>query len=240
MSAASTQARITWLGHSTVKLGSPGGKEILIDPWVMNNPSTPDDCKNIDRLDLMLITHGHFDHIGDAVDIAKRTKPQVVCIHEAGHWLQSKGVENTRPMNKGGTQVVDGIAVTMTHAIHSCGITDGDQIIYGGEAAGYVIRLEDGFTIYHSGDTALFGDMQLIGELYQPDLAMLPIGDYYTMDPRQAARACRFLGVKRVLPLHFGTFPVLTGTPTALRDALQGTDVEIIDVQPGGSFVPSS
>jgi len=205
----------------------------------MNNPTTPAEHKNIDQLDLMLITHGHFDHIGDAVDIAKRTKPQVVCIFETGHWLQGKGVENTIAINKGGTVTIDGITITMTHAIHSCGITDGDQIVYGGEAAGYVVRLEDGFTFYHSGDTALFGDMRLIGELYRPDLAMLPIGDYYTMDPRQAARAVEFLGVKRVLPMHYGAFPILTGTPAALRDALRqspGESVEIVEVEPGGTF----
>lgn len=239
MSTSAGQARFTWLGHSTVKVTSPGGKKILIDPWVMNNPTTPAEHKNIDQLDLMLITHGHFDHIGDAVDIAKRTKPQVVCIFETGHWLQGKGVENTIAINKGGTVTIDGITITMTHAIHSCGITDGDQIVYGGEAAGYVVRLEDGFSFYHSGDTALFGDMRLIGELYRPDLAMLPIGDYYTMDPRQAARAVEFLGVKRVLPMHYGAFPILTGTPAALRDALRqspGESVEIVEVEPGGTF----
>jgi L-ascorbate metabolism protein UlaG (beta-lactamase superfamily) len=228
--------QITWLGHSTFKLRSPGGKTILIDPWVAGNPACPAEQKQIDQLDLMLCTHGHFDHIGDAVEIAKRTRPRVVGIFELCHWLASKGVDGAGnlAMNKGGTQVVDGISITMVHAVHSCGITDGDQIVYGGEAAGYVIQFENGFRLYHAGDTAVFGDMRIIREIYQPDAVMLPIGDQFVMSPREAAYACRLLEARTVIPMHFGTFPILTGTPDKLRQATAGlAGLEIIDLQPG-------
>src|SRR5918911_4316210 len=158
MSAASGQLSITWLGHSTVKITSPGGKVLLIDAWLMNNPKTPDDQKRIDHLDLMLITHGHYDHISDAVQIARATTPQVVANFETCHWLQGKGIQNTSPMNKGGTQQLAGITITMTHADHSCGITDGDQIIYGGEAAGVDAGLQEGLSPYHPGGYAPFRD----------------------------------------------------------------------------------
>ena len=227
--------KITWLGHSTFLLET-NNKRILIDPWVMNNPACPDDLKDVGDLDGMLITHGHFDHIGDAVEIAKSATPQIVAIAETAHWLGSKGVENVIDMNKGGTVEVAGVKAHMVHAVHSCGITDGDQIIYGGEASGYVIELEDGFKLYHSGDTAVFSDMAIIGKLLEPNIALLPIGDHYTMGPRSAAEAVRLLGVKTVIPMHFGTFPVLTGTPDDLRkeaDDVEG--LEVVDLEPGQS-----
>jgi L-ascorbate metabolism protein UlaG (beta-lactamase superfamily) len=179
---------------------------------------TPEPLKNVERVDTMLITHGHFDHIADAVDLAKKFKPRIVAIHETCGWLESKGVANTSGMNKGGTQTVGEIEVTMVNAIHSCGIQDGDKIVYGGEACGYIIRLPGGLTIYHAGDTAVFGDMKIIGELYAPTVAMLPIGDHYTMGPREAALAIRLLNVKHVIPMHYGTFPALTGRPDSLQD----------------------
>jgi L-ascorbate metabolism protein UlaG (beta-lactamase superfamily) len=166
----------------------------------------------------MLLTHGHFDHIADAVTVGKRTGATAVGIFELCTWLGKKGITNAAPMNKGGTQTIAGLKVTMVHADHSCGITEDDgSIVYGGEAAGYVVELENGFRMYHAGDTGLFGDMRLIGELYRPDLALLPIGDLFTMGPREAAYAIRLLGVHDVIPMHWGTFGALTGTVEDLR-----------------------
>lgn len=236
-----TQVRpkFTYLGHATVRCDLPGGEVVLIDPWVDGNPACPDDQKGFDRLDAMLITHAHFDHIADAVSLAKKYKPKVVVgCFEICHWLESKGVENTSAMNIGGSQDVLGMKVTMVRADHSCGITDGDQILYGGTAGGYVVRMAEGFTFYHAGDTALFSDMQLIAELYRPELAFLPIGDLFTMDPMQAARACRFLEVQRVVPIHWGTFPLLTGTPEQLGQEIAdlGARCEVVTLSPGESY----
>ena len=223
---------ITWLGHGTFQFQLPGGKVLLMDPWTDGNPAYPAGYK-IPRIDVMCITRGHFDHIHDAVPLAKRFSPQVVAIYETCHWLESKGVKNTHPMNKGGTQQVGPVAITMTHAVHSCGILDGDKIIYGGEAAGYVLRFGDGRTLYFSGDTAAFSDMKLIQELYRPELAFLPVGDLFTMDPRQAALACGMIGAQRVVPMHFGTFPPLTGTPEQLADLVRGSGTEVWKLTPG-------
>jgi L-ascorbate metabolism protein UlaG (beta-lactamase superfamily) len=229
--------QITWLGHGTFKLVTPGGRRLLIDPWVQNNPACPENQKQVGKLDAILITHGHFDHINDAITLARESQPDaVVGIFELCHWLTRKGVANCRDMNKGGTQEVAGIKVTMVHADHSCGITDGDQILYGGEAVGYVLEFENGLKAYHAGDTAVFGDMRIIGELYHPDLAFLPIGDHYTMSPREAAYACRLLQPRAVIPMHYATFPLLKGTPAALREELQKLgleQIEVLELQPG-------
>jgi L-ascorbate metabolism protein UlaG (beta-lactamase superfamily) len=207
---------------------------MVIDPWVRSNPMCPKPLKKFARIDTMLITHGHFDHIGDAVSLAKKFKPQIVGIFETCAWLESKGVRNTNGMNKGGTQRVGEIEVTMVHAIHSCGIQDGKKIVYGGEACGYIVRLPGGLTIYHAGDTCVFGDMKIIGELYSPEIALLPIGAYYTMDPRQAAMAVRLLGVRHVIPMHFGTFPALVGTPEELERLTKDiSGLEIHEMKPG-------
>ncbi|MFZ0523629.1 MAG: metal-dependent hydrolase [Candidatus Acidiferrales bacterium] len=229
--------RLTWLGHAAFRIDTPSGKVILVDPWIQTNPMCPEANKKFEHVDTMLITHGHFDHIADAVDLGKKFKPQIVGIYELCAWLESKGVPNTNAMNKGGTQKTGEIEVTMVNAVHSCGIKDGDEIVYGGEACGYIIRLPGGFTVYHAGDTALFGDMKLIGELYAPDVALLPIGDYYTMGPREAAMAIRFLNVRHVIPMHFGTFPVLVGRPEQVRQLTQDiSGLEIHALKPGESI----
>lgn len=226
--------KITWLGHATFKIVSPGGKTVVIDPWVMGNPACPEPLKTFDALDLMLITHGHFDHMGDAVELAGRHHPKVVAAYETCVWLESKGVANTLGMNKGGTQTIDGIKVTMVTADHSCGIVDDGRIIYGGDPCGYVVEFENGFKIYHAGDTNVFQDMKLIGGLYKPDICLLPIGGHYTMSPKEATYAIKLLGVKRVIPMHYGTFPVLTGTPEELRKLTRGLrGLKIFTLRPG-------
>jgi len=224
--------QITWLGHGTFQFRLSSGQTILMDPWTDGNPSYPQG-HTIDRVDTICITHGHFDHIHDAVPLAHQFEPEVVAIFETCAWLESKGVKNTRPMNKGGSQKVGGIVVTMTHAVHSCGILDEGRILYGGEAAGYVLRFPDGRALYFAGDTNVFTDMQLIAELYRPALAFLPIGDMFTMSPREAAVACRLLKVPKVVPMHFGTFPALTGRPGQLRKLTAGLATEIWALEPG-------
>jgi L-ascorbate metabolism protein UlaG (beta-lactamase superfamily) len=224
----------TWIGHGTWRVRSAKQKEVLIDPWVMNNPVAPEKLKTIDTLDLMLITHGHFDHIHDALEIARRTKPRIVTNHEIGAWLGSKGIDGESIVagNQGGTLEVDGINITLVHAEHSCGITDDSGVVYGGDACGMVIEFENGFTVYFAGDTDVFGDMALIAELSQFDVAFLPIGGFFTMGPERAAKAVKLLGVKTVVPMHFGTFPILTGTPGALQK-LVGSNVKVLDIAPG-------
>jgi L-ascorbate metabolism protein UlaG (beta-lactamase superfamily) len=224
---------ITWYGHSTFLMVTPGGRRVLIDPWFTGNPSCPPSMKRPAQLDLVLASHGHSDHIADLVSVARESGAVVVAPFELCEWLGKKGIANVSPMNKGGSQRVAGLEIVMTDARHSSGYVDNGEMIYMGEAAGYVILMEDGRRVYFAGDTALFGDMRLIGELYRPDIAMLPIGDRVTMGPVAAAKACELLGVKQVIPMHWGTFPMLTGTPGELEALVQSKGVQVLALEPG-------
>jgi L-ascorbate metabolism protein UlaG (beta-lactamase superfamily) len=223
--------KITWLGHGTVQFQFESGEVLLIDPW-LENPKFPKGHK-FDRVDAIAVTHGHFDHIHSVVPLAKLHASKVVAIFEITHWLESKGVSQTTGMNKGGTFDLGFVKLTMTHAVHSCGILDDDKIIYGGEAAGFVLTQQDGRRIYFAGDTNVFSDMALIQELYAPELAFLPIGDHFTMGPHEAAKAVRLLKAKKFVPMHFGTFPMLTGTPEAVAQLVQGEPTQVWRIEPG-------
>jgi L-ascorbate metabolism protein UlaG (beta-lactamase superfamily) len=214
-----TRLTLTWLGHSAFLMKSSSEQKVLIDPW-LDNPKAQPAVKNISVVDLILVTHGHSDHVGDTVQLAKRMNAPVIALFEVYLYLQSNGVTTAQGINKGGTLAVHGIKVTMVDAIHSSDIDVDGSVMPGGEAAGMVIEFENGITVYHAGDTALFGDMRLIGQIYKPDVALLPIGGVYTMAPREAAKACELLNPKQIIGMHYGTFPILTGTPTELKQYL--------------------
>ncbi|AHY46521.1 putative Zn-dependent hydrolases of the beta-lactamase fold [Rubrobacter radiotolerans] len=231
--------RITYLGHSAFRLTTPGDEQIIVDPFISDNPVIPEELKEIGELDTILVTHGHFDHLGDAADLSKETGAKVVANFEVFSYLQGQGVENAEPIQKGGTAEIGGVKVTATNAFHSSSIqTEDGSLIYGGEPMGYVIEFESGLKVYHAGDTALFGDMSLIGSLYGPDLALLPIGDRLTMGPLEAAHAVRLLGVSHVVPMHYdpNVLPFFTGTPEKLEEHLStlGLDgVQVHAMKPG-------
>jgi L-ascorbate metabolism protein UlaG (beta-lactamase superfamily) len=225
--------RITYLGHATFRFVTPGDEQIIIDPFLTENPQTPDDLKHVGELDTILITHGHFDHFSDVMPLQGQTGAATVSNFEIFSYLQRQGVENAMPVQKGGTIHVGGIKVTATHAFHSSSIAlDDGTVIYAGEPMGYVIEFESGFKVYHAGDTAVFGDMQLIGELYRPDVALLPIGDQVVMSPYEAAHATRLLGIPHVVPIHYGTFPFVPGTPEEFQEHVNevapGTTVHVM------------
>jgi L-ascorbate metabolism protein UlaG (beta-lactamase superfamily) len=231
---------ITWWGHSVIELRTPGGKTVLIDPWFAN-PRSPKPADAVTACDLLLVTHGHDDHMGDAVALAARLRPVWPCIHEMSLWLGRRlpgGRDAVIGFNKGGTVEAAGLRVTMTGADHSAGDWNpgGETTLYLGEPAGFIIELESGYRIYHAGDTQAFGDMALIRELHHPDMAMLPIGGHYTMGPAGAAVAVGLLGVHDVMPLHYGTFPLLAGTPEQWRVELADRglgDVVVHAPEPG-------
>jgi L-ascorbate metabolism protein UlaG (beta-lactamase superfamily) len=221
---------LTWLGHATFRVDTPGGKRVYIDPFLSGNPKCPENEVEPERVDAIGITHGHGDHVGDAIDLAKKHSCDVVAPVELAGWLGQQGVEKTHDPNKGGTVALDGVKFTFTNAFHSSSTDDGT---YTGEPCGIVLELEDGTKVYFAGDTCVFGDMQLIGRLYSPHVAVLPIGGHYTMDPKEAAVALELLGTKRCVPCHFGTFPILAGTPQELKQL--APDVDVAEIEPGGS-----
>lgn len=234
--SAAKGTRITWLGHATVLIQTAQGTNILIDPFIAQNPKYPKDFNLPGKIHYVLLTHGHFDHIADAVPVAKRHGSTVVAIYELADFVKQKGVSETIGMNLGGTVKLNDVAATMVEAKHSAAAQDEKGAHYVGIATGFVLTVAEGPVLYHAGDTTVFGDMALIRELYQPKVVMLPIGGHFTMGPKEVALAARLLEPEVILPIHFGTFPPLTGTPQKLS-ALVGSGVEVVEWKPGEDYV---
>ncbi len=234
---------VMWYGHACVEIRTPGGRTVLVDPW-FGNPKSPKLARDVKTCDLILVTHGHTDHVGDCLEIGARTRPAWPAMHELALWLGhtlTAGADGVIGMNKGGTVTAAGLKVSMTRADHSGGTWDeaAGTMLYLGEPAGFIIEVEDGRRVYHAGDTNVFGDMRLIRELHRPFVALLPIGGHYTMGPCEAALAVELLGIRKVIPIHYGTFPMLAGTPDELRRELEARglyDVEVLDPAPGGTI----
>jgi L-ascorbate metabolism protein UlaG (beta-lactamase superfamily) len=226
---------VTWLGHAAFRIDTPGGKRIYVDPW-LENPKCPENEREPERVDLIALTHGHGDHVGQTMDLAQRFDCAVIALIELRDWLTTQGLaeDDALAPNKGGTVAWDGIKVTLTDAKHSSSTFANGTLVYLGEAAGLVFEVENGTKIYFAGDTCVFGDMALIGRIYEPDVAVLPIGGHFTMDPREAAVAVELLGVGRCIPCHYGTYPILAGTPDEWRERLT-TECEILAPEPGGT-----
>jgi L-ascorbate metabolism protein UlaG (beta-lactamase superfamily) len=225
---------LTWLGHAAFRLDTEAGTRVYLDPFLTGNPSCPEDEREPERCDLVVLTHGHSDHVGDTLAVAGRFSCPVVAQVELRGWLATQGLDDdmSQSPNKGGTVRFGDVRITLTDANHSSSATTDDTIVYLGESCGVVLRLDDGPTLYFAGDTNVFGDMALIRRLYAPDVAVLPIGDHFTMGPEAAAVAAELVGAPRVVPSHYGTFPILMGTPDALRPLLPA-GVDLLAPSPG-------
>jgi L-ascorbate metabolism protein UlaG (beta-lactamase superfamily) len=232
MGTHSGQLSFTWHGHSTFVITTPGGKRIVTDPWLEQNPVCPPDMKRIARADVILLSHGHSDHTGDVVPVSRSTGAPIIAVYELALWCERKGLQNVKGMGIGGTIEVAGLRISMVPAIHTSSVVENDTNTYLGQPAGFVVRTEDGEAFYFAGDTAVFGDMRLIAEMHAPRIGFLPIGDHFTMGPEGAALAAKMLGVRQVVPMHYGTFPVLTGTPDRLR-ALMDPAIDMLVLKPG-------
>jgi L-ascorbate metabolism protein UlaG (beta-lactamase superfamily) len=229
---AASALAFTWYGHAAFVITTPGGKRVVFDPWLTGNPKTPSGAR-IDKADVICVSHGHSDHMTDVVPIARATGAPVVAVFELANYFQEKGLKDVIGMGIGGTVEVKGLKISMTAAVHTSSVSEEGKVIYLGNPVGFVLHLEDGRRIYFAGDTALFGDMRLIRDLYAPDIAFLPIGDHFTMGPEAAAKACEMLGVRQVVPMHYGTFPLLTGTPDALKRLVEPRGVDVLVLKPG-------
>jgi L-ascorbate metabolism protein UlaG (beta-lactamase superfamily) len=251
--AAAQQVEVLWLGHAAFRITSVAGTVIVIDPYFTKNPKTPakyKDLKALGKVDLILVTHGHSDHIGDLPELAKTTGAPVVANHDLANNLVALGVldgSRTINMNKGGmvAPLGPGIKVHMVPAEHSSAANlmafkpeaPGAPYFTGGAAVGYVVEFENGFKVYHSGDTDVFGDMALIHRFFKPDLALICIGGHFTMDPERAAYALReLIRPKQVIPIHYGTYPVINRTPAELKAALGDSPIKVLDVKPGDAL----
>lgn len=241
---ADGKTSLTWYGHAAFRIDTPAGKSILVDPWLSNpsNPTGKDDAAKV-KADLILISHGHFDHVGDANDIAKRTKAKLVATFDLGNALVAAGFPKDQyGMETGGNfggsiTALDGeVTITFVPAIHSSGV--GDKDAYGGNPGGFVIAIKNGPTLYHTGDTDLYGDMANIGKFSKVDYMLACIGDHFTMGPARAAEATKLAKAKNVVPMHFGTFPVLNGTVADFGKALKaaGSSSKLVEMKIGSTI----